>query len=169
MELKKIIEAILFSSSEPVKVSELARITGKDKIEILNILSDLIKDYSSRDTSIEIIKVGEKFLMRVKPQYAEYVEKFTVREFDRGTLRTLAVIAIKQPVTLAKVAKIRGNKCYDHVKKLVERGLVKAEKKGRSTILTTTEEFATYFGLESSEPEKIKEALKKYFEDDERP
>lgn len=164
MELKKIIEAILFSSSEPVDIKELRKVTGKDKVEILNAIGELISDYESRDASIEIIKVGEKYLMRVKPQYADYVEKYTVREFDRGTLRTLAVIASKQPITLAKLAKIRGNKCYDHVKKLQERGLVKAEKKGRSTILTTTEEFATYFGLQSSEPEKIKEALKSFFE-----
>lgn len=165
MELKKIIEAILFSSSEPVEVKELKKLTGKDKIEILNALSDLIRDYQSRDTSIEIVKVGEKFLMRVKPQYTGYVDKFTVREFDRGTLRTLAVIAVKQPITLAKVAKIRGNKCYEHVRKLRERGLIKAEKKGRSTILTTTEEFATYFGLDSAEPEKIKEVLRSYLEE----
>lgn len=162
MELKKAVEAILFSSSEPVKVGEIAKITGHSKDDVMYALNSLVKEYAERDTSIEIIKIGDGFLMRVKPQYAEYVEKFTVREFDRGTLRTLAVIAVRQPVTLAKLAKIRGNKCYDHVKKLVERGFVKAEKKGRSTILTTTEEFATYFGLESSEPEKIKEVLKNY-------
>ncbi len=162
MELKKAVEAILFSSSEPVRITEIAKITGRSKDEVKDVVETLIKEYAERNTSIEIIKIGEGFLMRVKPQYAEYVEKFTVREFDRGTLRTLAVIAVKQPVTLAKVAKIRGNKCYDHVKKLVERGFVKAEKKGRSTILTTTEEFATYFGLESSDPEKIKEVLKNY-------
>lgn len=165
MELKKIIEAILFSSSEPIDVKELKKLTGNDKIDILNALSDLIRDYQSRDTSIEIIRVGEKFLMRVKPNYTDYVDKLTIREFDKGTLRTLAVIAVKQPITLAKVAKIRGNKCYEHVRKLRERGLIKAEKRGRSTILTTTEEFATYFGLDSAEPEKIKEALRGYLEE----
>jgi len=164
MELKRIIEAILFSSSEAVDVRDIRKITGKDKIEILNAITELIKEYESRETSIEIIRVGEKFLMRVKPQFAEFVDKFTVSEFDRGTLRTLAVIAMKQPITLSKVAKIRGNKCYEHVKRLQERGFVKAEKRGRSTILTTTEEFARYFGLESSEPEKIREALKDYLE-----
>ena len=168
MELKKIVEAILFSSSEPVKLTEISKITGKNENEIQSVINTLIEEYSARDTSIEIIGVGGGYLMRVKPQYAEYVERFTVREFDRGTLRTLAVIAVKQPITLSKVAKIRGNKCYDHVKKLVERGLIKAEKKGRSTILTTTEEFATYFGLDTGEPEKIKEVLRSYFEGDEK-
>jgi len=75
MELKKIIEAILFSSSEPVEIKELRKITGKDSVEILNAIDELINDYESRDTSIEIIRVGEKYLMRVKPQYADYVEK----------------------------------------------------------------------------------------------
>ena len=43
-------------------------------------------------------------------------------------------------------------------------GLIRAEKNGRSTILTTTKEFARYFGLKSNDPKEIKETLRKYMQ-----
>ncbi|RLI81122.1 SMC-Scp complex subunit ScpB [Archaeoglobales archaeon] len=165
MENKRIIEAILFSSTDPIKVSDLTSITGIGEDEIRKILSELIEEYQTRNSSIEIVSFGGKYLMRVKPRYSKFIEKFVEREFDKGTLRTLAVIAVKQPITLSKLAKIRGNKCYDHVKKLKKMGFIKTEKKGRSTILTTTKEFATYFGFEGNDPNKIKEVLRKHYDE----
>ncbi len=161
-ELAKIIEAILFSATEPLTISKIAKIAGKDAKDIELSLKELFEEYSKRDTSIEIIELNKKYIMRVKPEYSQYVERFVEKDLDRGSLRTLAVIALKQPIYLSKLAKIRGNKCYDHVKKLEEMGLIKAEKRGRTRILTTTKEFAKYFGLKSSNPEEIREFLRKY-------
>jgi segregation and condensation protein B len=162
MTLKRIVEAILFSATEPLSASRIARIAGENVKDVEASLKELMEDYSGRDTAIEIIELNKKYLMRVKPEYSDYVRRFVERDLDRGTLRTLAIIALKQPILLSKLAKIRGNKCYDHVKKLEEMGLIKAEKKGRTSVLTTTKEFAKYFGLKSSSPEDIKEFLKKY-------
>jgi len=164
MDLKQIVEAVLFSSSDPLRISEIAKIADASIQDVENAVEELAREYAARNTAIEIIKIGDRYVMRVKPEYARFVERFVEREFDKATLRTLAVIAVKQPITLSKLAKIRGNKCYDHVKKLKELGFVRAEKKGRSTILTTTKEFAAYFGLEANDPKKIKEALRKYYE-----
>jgi segregation and condensation protein B len=167
-EFKKIVEAILFSSPEPLTINKIARFSGGKIEDVRLAIEELLKEYSERDSSIEIVKIGERYLMRVKHKYSSYVEGFLEKDLDRGSLRTLAVIALRQPITLSKLAKIRGNKCYEHVKKLKEMGLVRAEKEGRSTILTTTKEFATYFGLKSSDPAEIKEMLKKYSEKDAR-
>jgi len=123
-------------------------------------LEKLIEEYSSRDTAIEIIRIRDKYLMRVKPAYQKFVGRFVESELDRSCLRTLAIIAIKQPIELSKLAKIRGNRCYEHVKKLEELGFIKAEKKGRTKILTTTKDFAVYFGLNTDDPEEIKKLLK---------
>ncbi len=166
MELKKIVEAILFSSSDPLTLSEIVKLTNSSREEVESAIKSLMEEYSKRDSAIEIIQIGSRYLMRVKPEFSDYVEKFVEREFDRGTLRTLAVIAVKQPITLAKLAKIRGNKCYEHVRKLREAGFVKAEKRGRSTILTTTKEFASYFGLKTNDPQEIKKVLKEYYKAD---
>ena len=158
-EQKKIVEAILFSSPDPLSISKISKMTKLDSGVVERILRDLIHEYNLRDYSIEILELGKKYLMRVKPEYYPYIEKFAEKDMDRGTQRTLAVIALKQPILLSKLAKIRGNKCYSHVRNLEELGLVKSEKKGRSRLLTTTRYFARYFGLKSSDPEEIRRML----------
>ncbi len=166
MDLTLAVEAILFSSPDPLSVREIAKLAGASVEEVEKAVRDLMREYSERKTSLEVIEIGGKFLMRVRPEYAHLVEKISEREFDRGTLRTLAVIAVRQPITLSRLAKIRGNKCYEHVKKLKDMGFVKAEKRGRSTVLTTTKEFASYFGIASDDPKEIKEALRRYISDE---
>ena len=156
ISLRRKIEAILFASSDPISAKEIAKILKIDKEEVIGLVSELIKEYRDRDTAIEIVELGDKYLMRVKPEFSDVVRPLTKRDLEKGVLRTLAVIAVKQPIKLSELAKIRGNKCYDHVKKLKELGFIKAEKKGRSTILTTTENFAKYFGLKNSDPEEIR-------------
>ncbi len=159
--IEKAVEAILFSAPSALKVSEIARMLKESEEVIEKAIEGVAKKYASIDSAIEIVKIGDRYLMRVKQDFAEIVERFTERDLDKGTTRTLAVIALKQPITLAKLAKIRGNKCYEHVKKLQELKLISAEKKGRSTILTTTPAFASYFGFEGKSVEEIKEELKK--------
>jgi|Deesub1362A_J573_1020465.scaffolds.fasta_scaffold00292_30 segregation and condensation protein B len=161
-EIKKIVEAVLFSSSDPVSVTKISKVTKIDAGHVQKVINLLIEEYSARESSIEIIELGSKYIMRVKPSYYPYVEKFMEKDLDRGTLRTLAVIALKQPILLSKLAKIRGNKCYGHVKKLEELGLIKGNKKGRSKLLSTTKQFSDYFGLKSNSPEDIKAFLKNY-------
>ncbi|MFN3384046.1 MAG: SMC-Scp complex subunit ScpB [Archaeoglobaceae archaeon] len=160
--IEKAVEAILFSAPSALKVSEIARMLKESEEVIEKAIESVAKKYASMDSAIEIVKIGDRYLMRVKQDLAEIVERFTEKDLDKGTTRTLAVIALKQPITLAKLAKIRGNKCYEHVKKLQELKLISAEKKGRSTILNTTPAFASYFGFEGKSVEEIKEELKKF-------
>ncbi len=156
----RIVEAILFSATEPLSPISIARIAKMSVKEVESALKKLIEEYSSRDSAIEIVRVGNKYLMRVKPTYQKFVGRFVESELDKGCLRTLAVIAVNQPIELSKLAKIRGNRCYEHVKRLEEMGFVKAEKKGRTKVLTTTKDFAVYFGLKVDSPEEVKRALK---------
>lgn len=162
MKTKKIVEAVLFSSTDALTPNKIAKISSINVEDVKLALKELVEEYNQRNSAIEIVNIGSRYLMRVKPEYYPYVERFVEKDLDKGSLRTLAVIAFKQPIMLSRLAKIRGNKCYEHVKKLKEMGLVKAERVGKSSILTTTKEFAIYFGLKSDKPEDIKEFLKNY-------
>ncbi|NOY11045.1 MAG: SMC-Scp complex subunit ScpB [Archaeoglobi archaeon] len=157
--MKEKVEAILFVSSEPISATKIAKTIGASVKDVEETIEELSREYASRETSIEIVKLGKKYLMRVKPEYSEVVRAFTEKDMERGVLRTLAIIAVKQPIKLSDLARIRGNRCYEHVKKLKEMGFISEEKKGRATILRTTKNFAIYFGLKSSDPEEIKETL----------
>ncbi len=71
------------------------------------------------------------------------------KDFSKAVLRTLALIAFKQPIKQSKVAKIRGNKSYKHISELVERSFVKKTKQKRTYVLETTRKFTRYFGEEA--------------------
>jgi len=157
--LKEEVEAILFSSPDPVSLRFIARRLGVKVEEVERVVDELVKDYEGRETALEIVKLGDKVLMRVKPRYQHLVSG--EKDLDKSTLRTLAVIALNQPVELSKLARIRGNRCYEHVKRLEGLGLIKSEKKGRTKVLTTTDAFLKYFGLNVGSVEELKEVLKR--------
>jgi segregation and condensation protein B len=86
--------------------------------------------------------------MQIKPEYTEKVSKFAQGgAIAEKYLRTLTVIALKQPIMKSLLVKLRGSGAYEHVKYLLENGLISGVKKGRSSELTTTDQYAEMFGL----------------------
>lgn len=160
--MKEEVEAILFSSPDPISVKTIAKKLRIRVEDVEKVIDELISDYEGRRTALEVVRLGDKVLMRIKPKYQHLVSG--ERDLDRPTLRTLAVIALNQPIELSKLVKIRGNRCYEHVKKLESFGLVKAEKKGRTKVLTTTDAFLSYFGLNASDAEDLKDVLRRRIE-----
>ena len=69
-------------------------------------------------------------------------------EFTKAEQETLAIIAYKHPVKQSVIIKIRGNKAYDHIKKFIQLGLIKAKKLGHTLELTLSENFYNYFHIE---------------------
>jgi segregation and condensation protein B len=101
-----------------------------------------------RPTALEIIKIQDKYSLQIKPEYTPRLKKFAEGGLipDR-ILKTLTIIALKQPLMKSKLVKLRGSTAYKHVKYLEDNGYVDSVKKGRSSELTTTDLFADTFGL----------------------
>jgi segregation and condensation protein B len=112
-----------------------------------------------RGSAIEIREIDGRFVMQVKPEYAEKVRSVAPKELRSPVLRTLAMIAYHQPLTVAELVHRRGAATYDHVRELVENGLISATPQGRTRLLETTPRFAEYFNLDSTEPEAIKRKI----------
>jgi segregation and condensation protein B len=155
------IEALLFTASKPVDVRELLSICGlRKKEKILSAVRELMKKYNNSESAVELVELpGERFYLRLRREYHELVKKYVKRPlFSRGIMRTLSFIAYHQPIEQSKVASVRGNSAYKHIKILIERGLVEAEEKGRTRILRTTQLLADYLGVPNN-PSAIKKAL----------
>ncbi|MDD3012401.1 MAG: SMC-Scp complex subunit ScpB [Candidatus Gastranaerophilales bacterium] len=148
MSLKSKIETVLFVTAKAMTVEEIAEILKKDAFEVESALLDLIMDYSSRDGALEIDDENG-YIIQVRSEYMDIVEKLVPVELKPGTLRTLSVIAIKEPVRQTKLVELRGQSAYDHIQELLEKGLInrKKDKNGRSYVLKTTAKFAEYFKL----------------------
>ena len=156
-EEKGILEAALFVSGEPLDIEQLrALLKGRD---VLGLLNELMAEYAQRSSGLEIKEVDGKYVMQVRPEYAEKVRRMAPKELRSPVLRTLSMIAYHQPIMQSGLVDRRGAAAYDHVRELEERGLVSATPQGRTRLLQTTPRFAEYFNLDSSDPEAIKRKI----------
>jgi segregation and condensation protein B len=145
---RNVIEAALFVAGKPLSVEDLNVKTEYKKKEIEELLKELMMDYMERSTSMEIVQLADKFVLQIKPEYTQEVKKFaTGGAIPEAELKTLTIIALKQPILKSTLIKIRGAGAYDHIKALTNRGFIDAAKKGRSQDLVTTDLFADTFGL----------------------
>lgn len=146
MSLKCRVEAALFVTGTAVTPEELAEILNEDSFVVEEALLELIGDYSSRETALEIDD-EDGYIIQVRGEYKDIVEKMVPMELKAPVLRTLTIIAIKEPLRQSRLKELRGAVAYEHVPELIEKGLItkKKDKNGRSFILKTTPKFAEYF------------------------
>jgi segregation and condensation protein B len=154
-----LIEASLFSAGRPLSIAELADGLGLATEEVQKNIRKLRKSYSKRDSALEIIKAGSKYGIQVRPELAEHVMLFAHMEIPMKVLKTAALIAYHQPIKQSDLQDMFGSKVYDHVKELHELGLIRKREEGRTTIITTTKQFSEYFGIDTTNREKIKQWL----------
>jgi len=145
--LKKV-EAALFVSGRFLSAQELVALTDLNPILLNETLNKLSEKYDD-SSAIEIVNKNDLWKMDVRGDHREIVNRLATgsAEFTAAEQETLAVIAYKQPVTQAKIVNIRGNKAYDHIKKFVGLGLVKAKKLGRTKELGLSDDFYDYFNI----------------------
>ena len=159
--IKSQIEAVLFVTSQGVTAEEINVKLGLRKSLVEELLEELAFDYLDRSTSLEIAKVGEKYVLQLKPEFTSYVKKFASGGLIReAVMRTLTIVAAKQPILQSQLSKLRSN-AGEHLKEMEELGLIKREPKGRSKMITTTTKFADMFGF-SRDISKMKEQIKIY-------
>lgn len=147
-QLKSRIEAVLYITGRALSAKEIGEILGVEEVEVEEALLDLIYDYSSRDGALEIDDENG-YILQVRDDYMDIVEKLCPVELSPAVLRTLLVIALKAPIRQTALKDMRGSTAYEHVQELVEKGLVSKtkDKNGRSFNLKTTPKFAEYFKL----------------------
>ena len=164
IEDKALVEAALFVSGRPLSVRELSKALGIRSLDYLEKLIELIAaEYAERKSAIEVVRVlGDKYVMQVKQEYSQRVIHLMPRpDLRTGELKTLALIAYLQPIEQSKIVKLRGSQAYEHIKNLLNMGLVYAEPYERTKLLGTTQKFAELYGFPENDPIIIKDAFKK--------
>ncbi len=151
MDLKSRIEAVLFVTGRAVELKEIAEILSAEETEVEEAILELIMDYSSRDGALEIDDENG-YILQVKEDYMDIVEKLCPVDISNAVLKTLTVIYLKQPIRQAELKELRGSTAYDHVQELLEKGLIsrKKDKNGRSYNLKTTPKFTEYFKIKGN-------------------
>ncbi len=131
-------------------ITELADIAKTDVDSIKRAIKKLIKEYSSRETALEIVELpNERFVLQLKPELTPKIASLIPGGLlSYATLKTLVFIALKQPIKQSELVQMRGAHVYDHVRELAEKKFIEVNPEGRTKILTTTDLFADYFGFD---------------------
>lgn len=148
---QKIIEALIFSSSEPVSYNDLKRtIVESDLLD--EILTSLEDKYSS--SGINLNRINNTFAFRTSPEVSEYlnIEKIVPKPLSRAATETLAIIAYHQPITRSEIENIRGvSLSRGTLDILLELGWVQPGKRkltpGNPLTWKTSNAFLDHFGL----------------------
>ena len=149
----RLLEAILFASSEPVSERVLA-----SRLPEGSNLHELIKELRTmyENRGVNLICLENSFAFRTAPDLVSFmkIERSVVRKLSRAAVETLSIIAYHQPVTRVEIEEIRGvSTSKGTLDILLEAGWVKPKGRrrlpGRPITWGTTEGFLDHFGLES--------------------
>jgi segregation and condensation protein B len=161
---KRLVESVLFSASKPASVDEIQEATSLTPKKIEEAMEELIDDYNVKrkdETSMEIVKAGNKYAMQVKKKFVDQSVMVAKPEIQSNLLKTLALIAFHQPVKQSNLRRMIGPKVYEHVDELVGMRLIYSKPHGSTEMITTTKLFPEYFGIDTTKPEEIRDFLAK--------
>lgn len=156
---RAVVEALLFASSKPLTLDNLADASGIDKAGLRSILSALQEEYASQNRGFSLGEVAGGYQLRSDPRFSEQIGKLFAarsrRRMSRSGLESLSIIAYRQPVTKAEIEHIRGVDTGAVLKTLLSQSMIRIlgrkEAPGRPILYGTTREFLEYFGLRDIE------------------
>jgi segregation and condensation protein B len=156
--VKRVVEALLFSSDRPISTRRLADLAeAEDGHQARRAVRELQQEYAAEGRAFAIEEIAGGFQLLSRPEFAAYVARLHNRQqqeaLSKAALETLAIVAYRQPITRAEVEDIRGVQCGHILRSLVERRLLKVTGRspelGRPLLYGTTKHFLEAFGLRS--------------------
>lgn len=176
MELKHVLESILFSAQRPLTPKDLrdllataaeqddtgaARAFKKTPLEAITAaLEELAREHEAAGRSYRLVAVAGAWQFASQPEFAPWIKALVGQRnrpprLSQPALETLAIIAYRQPITRAEIEQVRGVAVDGVMQTLLERDLVvavgRAEVVGRPITYGTTAIFLEYFGLKELE------------------
>src|SRR6266850_8065014 len=158
-EAKRILEAALLASPEPLQVLELKRLFDQElNVETLRKLLDELKE-EWHGRSVELVNLAGGWRFQTRAEFQPYLERLMPEKaprYSRAVMETLAIIAYRQPVTRGDIEDIRGVTVSAQIVQALEnRGWIDAvgqrETPGRPALYATTRKFLDDLGLRTLE------------------
>lgn len=154
MSLVDSLEALLFASDAPVSAEALARACGVTAGQVEQALDVLSKRLEG--SALDLIEIAGGYQLCTRSEHAELIANFLKpqrQRLSRSLLEVLAVVAYRQPITMAEIETVRGVQSDYSVRSLLERRLIREVGRrptpGRPLLYGTTQQFLHQFNLNS--------------------
>ena len=161
MEIKSIVEALIFAAGRVIDVGEIVTILEEilegpqaNPKEVREVLQSLIQEWEEKGRGIRLVSVAQGYEFRTTPQYAAWLRLLNrpkPQRLSTPAVESLALTAYRQPVTRSDIENVRGVDSGGVLKNLLDRRLIRIvgrkEEPGRPILYATTKEFLELFGL----------------------
>ncbi|MCZ6643516.1 MAG: SMC-Scp complex subunit ScpB [Gammaproteobacteria bacterium] len=161
-QIKRIIEAALLATDEPLTVERLAKLFARGELEADQGRGQIrealkIVEADAQGHGYELKRVASGYRFQVRQELSAWVSRLWDEKpprYSRALLETLALIAYKQPVTRGDIEQVRGVSVSQNIMRtLLERGWIRVvgqrEVPGRPAMYGSTRAFLDYFNLKS--------------------
>jgi segregation and condensation protein B len=157
MNLVDQLEALIFVTEAPVRIADLVRVLGVPEGTVEQGL-ELLAERHADSGALKLVKLAGGYQFATKPEHAELVANYLQPQrskMSRSVMEVLAVIAYRQPVTVADIEVVRGVQSDYGVRILAERNLIcevgRLDRPGRPVLWGTTAQFLHQFNLPDKE------------------
>ncbi len=155
MQIVDAVEAILFVADAPVPLGQLARAVDATEGQTEQAV-EVLQERLGKQGALQIIRIAGGFQLCTLPEHAEIIANFLKpqrQKLGRSLMEVLAIVAYRQPLTMAEIEEIRGVQSDYSVRALLERHLIvevgRRKTPGRPVLFGTTQQFLHQFNLNS--------------------
>jgi segregation and condensation protein B len=154
-ELRAALEAILFLSSDPVRVDDLAESLDETKEAVSTQLEEIKRNLDERLGGFMLEQAAGGWRLTTRAEHDAVLKKYFAKKGENrlslAALETLAIVAYRQPITAPEVSDIRGVNSSSSIRTLLERRMVRVAGRknvvGSPFLYRTTKDFLVHFGL----------------------
>jgi segregation and condensation protein B len=154
-ELRAALEAILFLSSDPVRVDDLAESLDESKEAVSTQLEEIKRNLDERLGGFMLEQAAGGWRLTTRAEHDAVLKKYFAKKGENrlslAALETLAIVAYRQPITAPEVSDIRGVNSSSSIRTLLERRMVRVAGRknvvGSPFLYRTTKDFLVHFGL----------------------
>lgn len=153
MRIVDAVEAILFVADSPVSLTNLSLAVGATEGQTEQAI-EILKERLDQQGALQLITIAGGFQMCTRADHAEMIANFLKpqrQRLSRSLMEVLAIVAYRQPLTMAEIDEIRGVQSDYSVKSLLERRLIhevgRRKSPGRPLLYGTTQQFLHQFKL----------------------
>lgn len=156
--IKAVIEALLFSSENPLTLEQIKyALGGLEDGNIRSLLEELKSGYEASQRGLRIIEIAGGFQMTTPADFVCFLRRLhkerKIERLSKPALETLAIIAYKQPLTKIEVQSLRNVNIDGLIDNLKDKDFIRIvgrkDTPGRPFVFGTTRRFLEYFGLKS--------------------
>lgn len=154
-ELRAALEAILFLSSEPVRVDDLAESLDEPKDAVQAQLEEVKRIFEEHLGGFTLEQAAGGWRLTTRAEHDTVLKKYFAKKGENrlslAALETLAIVAYRQPITAPEIGEIRGVNVSSPIRTLLERRMIRVAGRknvvGSPFLYRTTKDFLVHFGL----------------------